>query len=85
MPQALLPGKVRAVADPDRQRRRAQRLADLDALDVVRHRLRPDIGAGIGQRAMAIDRAWSAWSWKVFEFTASKPSPYCAASCRSAL
>ena len=37
--EVRLAGKVRAVGDPDRQRLRAELLADLDAFDVVRDRL----------------------------------------------
>ena len=49
--KCALAGEVRAVADPDRQRLRADRLADLDALEVVLDRLRADRGVGVAERA----------------------------------
>ena len=52
--QRGLAGEVRPVADPDRQRLRPQRAAKLDAVDVVRHRLRPGRRVGMAERAVAV-------------------------------
>ena len=49
--QARLAGEIRAVADPHRQRLRAQRAADLDALDIVGDRLLAHRLVGMGERA----------------------------------
>ena len=46
--------EVRSVADPDRQRLRPHCLAEADAVDVVRDRLRPDRRIGMGERAVLV-------------------------------
>ena len=46
-----LAGEVRAVADPDRQRLGAERLADLDAFEIVLDRLPARRGVGVRERA----------------------------------
>ena len=66
-----LAGKVRPVADPDGQRLGADRLADLDAFDVVLDRLaRATPGIRVAQRAELVGlrlpgrvrrRCWSSW------------------------
>src|SRR5690606_8652981 len=52
--QRLLARKVRTVADPHRQRPRAECLAEADALDVVFDRLLAHDRIGVRQRSVAI-------------------------------
>jgi hypothetical protein len=49
--EMLLSGEIGAVRDPDGERLRAQHLAELDAFDVMRHRLRPCRRVGMRQAA----------------------------------
>ena len=45
--EIALAGKVRTVADPDRQRLGAERLADLDTFEIVLDGLLPDSSVGM--------------------------------------
>lgn len=53
----------------------ADRLADLDALDVVLDRLRAGCRVGVAERSILVGVAWPGASEKVLEFIASKPRP----------
>ncbi len=54
--QVLLAGKIRAVTDPDRQRLRAEQLADANAVDVVVDRLGAHGGIGMREAAELIGK-----------------------------
>ena len=52
--EIALAGEIRAVADPDRQRLGAERLADLDAFKIVFDGLRAGRGIGVAERTVFI-------------------------------
>ncbi len=55
--EMLLAGEVGAIADPDRERLRAQRPADLDAFQIVLDRLAAGRGIGVAEAAELVGTA----------------------------